>query len=121
MPVEMMWPDRILRARDGSCDRDVVTRASRRALRNGSSLRDPKTSVFGLKLVTSITRVSPSQWANVGRQVGASVHDDVALPALALPDVVEDRDAARGLHDPAETAGVAAKHNRASNSAPLKN
>src|SRR5437016_9212579 len=42
-----------------------------------------------------------------------SVHDDVALPALALPHVVEDRDAARGLHDPAKTAGVAAKHNQA--------
>src|SRR5262249_38985842 len=34
-----------------------------------------------------------------GRQVGAPVHDDVALPPLALIDVVEHRDAAGGLHD----------------------
>src|SRR5438105_6326453 len=31
-----------------------------------------------------------------------SVHDDVALPALPLADVVEDRNAARCLHDPPE-------------------
>ena len=43
--------------------------------------------------------------ADVGRQMRASVHDDVALPALALAHVVEDRDAARRLHDPAEAAG----------------
>src|SRR5215831_3815135 len=47
--------------------------------------------------------------ADVGRQVGAAVHDDVALPPLPLAHVVEHRDAARRLHDPAETAGVAAK------------
>src|SRR5882672_11026169 len=40
--------------------------------------------------------------ANIGRQMRASVHDDVALPALALTDVVEHRDAARRLHDAAE-------------------
>src|SRR5262249_34149621 len=43
--------------------------------------------------------------ADTGRQMGTSVHDDVALPALALANVVEDRNAARGLHDPAEAAG----------------
>src|SRR5436305_14378566 len=34
--------------------------------------------------------------------MGAPVHDDVALPSLALTHVVEDRDAARCLHDPTE-------------------
>src|SRR6266478_8114684 len=38
------------------------------------------------------------------RQVGAPVHDDVALPPLALIHVVEDRDAAGRLHDAAEAA-----------------
>src|ERR1700720_4707801 len=42
---------------------------------------------------------------NSGRQVRTSVHDDVALPPLALTHVVEDRDAAGCLHDPAEAAG----------------
>src|SRR5438876_4462201 len=46
---------------------------------------------------------------DVGRQVGAPVHDDVPLPPLSLTHVVEDRDAARRLHDPAEAAGGAAK------------
>src|SRR5439155_10246799 len=40
--------------------------------------------------------------ADAGRQVGPSIHDDVALPALSLTHVVEDRDATRRLHDPAE-------------------
>src|SRR5262249_4855150 len=40
--------------------------------------------------------------ADVGRQVRAAVHDDVALPAFPLTDVVEHRDAPRSLHDPAE-------------------
>src|SRR5260370_4801471 len=44
------------------------------------------------------------------RQVGAPVHDDVALPPLALIHVVEDRDAAGRLHDAAEaTAEEAAE------------
>ncbi len=47
--------------------------------------------------------------ANIGRQVRASVHDDVALPPLALPDVVEDGDAAGRLHDPAKAPGRASK------------
>src|SRR6266853_546363 len=47
--------------------------------------------------------------ADIGRQVRTSVHDDVALPPLPLADVVEDRDAARCLHDPAEAAGRAPK------------
>src|SRR5438874_2676068 len=45
---------------------------------------------------------------DTGRQVGAPVHDDVPLPALALIQVVEHRDAAGCLHDsaiaPAEQA-----------------
>src|SRR5262249_49512275 len=41
---------------------------------------------------------------DVGWQVRTSVHDDVALPALALVHVVEDRDAARRLHDAAKAA-----------------
>jgi hypothetical protein len=39
----------------------------------------------------------------------APVHDDIALPPLALTDVVEHRDAARALHDTAEVADTAAK------------
>src|SRR5216684_1545172 len=42
--------------------------------------------------------------ADAARQVRTSVHDDVALPALTLAHVVENRDAARCLHDPAEAA-----------------
>src|SRR5262249_37197894 len=41
---------------------------------------------------------------DAGRQVGAAVHDDVALPPLALIHVVEYRDAARRLHDAAKAA-----------------
>src|SRR5882672_11864704 len=40
--------------------------------------------------------------ANVGRQMRASVHDDVALPPLALAHVVEHRDAVWRLHDTPE-------------------
>src|SRR5882757_8301288 len=43
--------------------------------------------------------------ADAARQVRTSVHDDVALPALTLAHIVEYRDAARRLHDPAEAAG----------------
>src|ERR1700683_1886864 len=42
--------------------------------------------------------------ADVGRQMRASVHDDVSLPSLPLAHVVEHRDAAGGLDDPAEAA-----------------
>src|SRR5229473_914213 len=42
--------------------------------------------------------------ADASRQMGAPVHDDIALPALPLTDVVEYRDAAGRLHDPAEAA-----------------
>src|SRR5580658_4981197 len=42
--------------------------------------------------------------ADVGRQVGAPVHNNIALPPLALIHVVEDRDAAGGLHDSAKAA-----------------
>src|SRR5215471_5149687 len=38
----------------------------------------------------------------------AAVHHDVALPALALADVVVHRDATRRLHDPAEAAAAIA-------------
>src|SRR5712671_5645900 len=41
---------------------------------------------------------------DAGRQVRTSVHDDAALPALALVHVVEDRNATRRLHDAAEAA-----------------
>ena len=79
--------------------------------------REPWKSVLGLKFVTSTTSVSPSQWprespiplADVGRQMRAAVHHDVALPALALADVVEHRDAAGRLHDAAEAAGRGAE------------
>src|SRR5215471_11852939 len=39
----------------------------------------------------------------------ACVHDDIALPPLALTHVVEDGDAARRLHDPAKAASRASK------------
>src|SRR5262245_61572175 len=39
--------------------------------------------------------------------MGTPIHDDVALPALALADVVEHRDAARRLHDAAEADAIA--------------
>src|SRR5262249_50883784 len=57
--------------------------------------------------------------ADVRRQVGAAVHDDVALPPLSLAHVVEHRDPARRLHDPAETAGVAAKLRQSASQAAL--
>src|SRR5260370_13968009 len=41
--------------------------------------------------------------------MGAPVRDNIALPPLPLTHVVEHGDAARRLHDPAETAGGAAK------------
>src|SRR5262249_28092601 len=44
--------------------------------------------------------------ANAGRQMGASVHDDVALPPLALAHVVEHRDAAGCLHDAPEADAI---------------
>src|SRR5207244_7482191 len=40
--------------------------------------------------------------ADAGREMRPSIHDDVALPTLALTHVVEDRDTARRLHDPSE-------------------
>src|SRR6266545_2913453 len=43
--------------------------------------------------------------AHAGRQMRPPVHDDVALPALTLSDVIKDRDTTRRLHDPAEAAG----------------
>src|SRR5260370_20274268 len=42
--------------------------------------------------------------AHIGRQVWTPIHDDVALPSLALTYVVEYRDAARRLYDPAKAA-----------------
>src|SRR5262245_37947576 len=43
--------------------------------------------------------------ADAGRQMRPPVHHDVALPPLALAHIVEDRDTAWRLHDPAEAAG----------------
>src|SRR5262245_29104682 len=42
--------------------------------------------------------------ADAGREMRPSVHDNVALPALPLTHVVEDRDAAWRLHDPTEAS-----------------
>src|SRR5262249_28847253 len=47
--------------------------------------------------------------ADTGRQGGAPVHDDVALPPLPLTHVVEDRDAPWRLNDPAKAADPACK------------
>src|SRR5262245_33413751 len=47
--------------------------------------------------------------ADAGRQMWPPVHDDVALPALALPHIIEDRDTTRRLHDAAEAAGRSSK------------
>src|SRR5262249_4706909 len=41
---------------------------------------------------------------DVGRQVRTAIHDNIALPALALVHVVEDRDATRRLHHAAKAA-----------------
>src|SRR5262249_29396532 len=46
--------------------------------------------------------------ADIGRQVGAAVYDDASLPALALTDVVGNRDAPRCLHDPSQAAAAVA-------------
>src|SRR5580765_5057208 len=35
-----------------------------------------------------------------------SIHDDVALPTLPLADIVEDRNTALCLHDPAKAAAI---------------
>src|SRR5258708_11413393 len=51
--------------------------------------------------------------ANVCRQMGAPVHDDIALPALALTHVVEHRDAAGGLHDAPEADAICDRSTRA--------
>ena len=58
--------------------------------------------------------------ADVRRQVRAPVHDDVALPPLALTDVVVDRDAARRLDDPAEAAVVGAEFGQPAGQAALR-
>src|SRR5215467_1705334 len=58
--------------------------------------------------------------ADVRRQMGAPVHDDVALPALALPHVVEDRDAADRLNDLAEAAGYVSKFGQPSGQAAIR-
>ena len=58
--------------------------------------------------------------AYVGRKVRAPVHDDVTLPPLPLTDVVEDRDAARRLHDAAEAAVVGSKFGKPAGQAALR-
>src|SRR5260370_16084007 len=40
--------------------------------------------------------------ADACRHIVTSVHDNVALPPLALPHIAEDREAPRRLHDPPE-------------------
>src|SRR5258707_8230800 len=51
--------------------------------------------------------------ANTGRQMGAPVHEDIALPALALTHVVEHRDAAGCLHDAPEADAICDRSKRA--------
>src|SRR5712671_1289436 len=57
---------------------------------------------------------------DAGRQMRAPVHRDVALPPLPLTHVVEDRDAARGLHDTTKTASGAAKFRPSGGQAALR-
>ena len=56
--------------------------------------------------------------ADAGRQVWASIHNNVALPTLALTHIVEDRDAAWRLHDAAEA--VASNARQAAGQAALR-
>src|SRR5437588_13114856 len=58
--------------------------------------------------------------ADAGRQMRTSVHDDVALPPLALAYVIEDGDAARRLHDPAKAAGRRSKLGQPAGQAALR-
>src|SRR6266404_118800 len=58
--------------------------------------------------------------ADATRQVWTSVHDDVALPALTLADVVENRDAAGRLHDPTEAAGRGAEFRQSAGQAAIR-
>src|SRR5215468_2891324 len=58
--------------------------------------------------------------ADVGRQVWTSIHDDVALPALTLAYVVENRNAAGRLHDPAEAAGRGAEFRQSASQATVR-
>jgi hypothetical protein len=66
--------------------------------------------------------VLPSQWLRESphhwRMLVGSVHDDVALPALA--HVVENRDAAGSLHDPAEAAGRGAEFRQSAGQAAIR-
>src|SRR5581483_1650015 len=71
----------------------------------GTEIRDVDDQGISLPVATRIA----IPLANSRGQVRASVHDDVALPALALADVVEHGDPARGLDDATETAGSAAE------------
>src|SRR5262249_27015664 len=57
---------------------------------------------------------------DVGRQVRTAAHHDVTLPPLTLTHVIENRDAARGLHDLAETAGGAAEFRQPRGQAALR-
>src|SRR5436190_12581291 len=50
----------------------------------------------------------------------ALVHDDVTLPPLPLTHVVEDRDAAWRLHDPAEAAVVGSEFGQPAGQAALR-
>src|SRR6266550_349418 len=44
--------------------------------------------------------------ANAGGQMGAAVHDDIALPPLALTHVIEHRDPAGRLHDASKADAI---------------
>src|SRR5262249_54466268 len=77
-----------------------------RALKVG--LRTEVRHVDDERVAVPVTARVAIPLADVGRQVRASVHDDVALPSLALTHVVEDRNAAGRLHDAPEAAAVGA-------------
>src|ERR1700739_1618395 len=58
--------------------------------------------------------------ADVGRQVWTPVPDEVALPTLTVAHVVENREAAGRLHDPAEAAGRGAKFRESAGQAAIR-
>src|SRR5215831_13754350 len=92
---ERSWP----RARPALDQMQVLARALKISLR--AEVRHVDDERVTLPVTTRVT----VPLADMGRQVRTAVHDDVALPPLPLTDVVEDRDAAGRLHDPAEAAG----------------
>src|SRR5262249_24299523 len=77
---------------------EVLARALKIGLRAGICHVDDERINFPMPARVAIPL------ADVGRQVRAPVHDDVALPALPPTHVVEYRDASGGLHDPPEAS-----------------